>query len=101
MSQIEFFSGGAGEWDAFVAGRPDASVAHLYGWRRVVQRVYGHDCPYLATREGQNITGVLPLVDVRSLAFGRFLVSMPYLSAGGPIGDAAALPALSEAAQSL
>lgn len=90
----ELFQGDPLEWGSFLAGNPDATASHLYGWRRVIERVYQHDCPYLVAREHGRIAGVLPLVDVRSMAFGRFLVSMPFLNAGGPIGSPAAVEAL-------
>jgi serine/alanine adding enzyme len=95
------FTGAAPEWDAFVAAQPAGTASHLFAWKRVVEKVYQHDCPYLATYEGTALTGVLPLVDVRSLAFGRFLVSMPFLNAGGPLGSAPALTALSRSAVEL
>ena len=92
---VEPFAGPAEEWDAFVAGRAEATYCHLYGWRRVVESAYGHACPYLCARGADGrLAGVLPLVDVRSRGFGRFLVSMPYLSHGGPLGDAASVRAL-------
>ena len=92
--QAELFTGTADEWDAFVTSHPDATASHLYGWRRVIERTYQHDCPYLVARADGQIAGVLPLVDVRSIAFGRFLVSMPFLNRGGPIGTPAAVEAL-------
>ena len=94
LLQAELFRGDPQEWDDFVAGQADATASHLYGWRRVIERTYQHDCPYLVAREGGRIAAVLPLVDVRSIAFGRFLVSMPFLNAGGPIGTPAAVAAL-------
>ena len=92
--QTELFRGDPQEWDSFVAGDEHATASHLYGWRRVIERVYGHDCPYMVARENGRIAGVLPLVDVRSVAFGRYLVSMPFLNAGGPVGSPAAVEAL-------
>jgi serine/alanine adding enzyme len=92
--QTELFHGDPHEWDAFVAQDEHATASHLHGWRRIIERVYQHDCPYLVAREGSRIAGVLPLVDVRSIAFGRYLVSMPFLNAGGPIGSPAAVDAL-------
>ena len=50
---------------------------------------------------GNPSTGVLPLVDVRSVWFGRFLVSMPFLNAGGPLGSPEAVRSLSAAAVEL
>jgi serine/alanine adding enzyme len=101
MSGVSRFKGSATEWDEFVATQPSATASHLYGWKRVIERVYGHDCPYFVHGSGSGITGVLPLVNVRSLAFGRFLVSMPYLNAGGPLGDEESVRALQQAALEL
>ena len=96
--RVSRFDGDPAEWDAYVAAQPDATAAHLYAWKRVIERSYRHDCPYLIAHRGNAIAGVLPLVDVRSAAFGRFLVSMPYLNAGGPLGDPQACHALTAAA---
>ena len=55
----------------------------------------------VALREGDDagaVTGVLPLVDVRSVIFGRFLVSMPFVNYGGPLGSDDAVRALGAAA---
>lgn len=72
---------------------------HLSGWRDVIVEVHGHDCPYLATRGEQGeLTGALPLVRIASPIFGHFLVSMPFVSYGGPLGDPASVRALSRAA---
>jgi FemAB-related protein (PEP-CTERM system-associated) len=79
----------------------DWTPYHLHGWRSVVQDVFGHDCPYLGTR-GPNgdLRGVLPLVEVSSRLFGRYLVSMPFLNYGGPLGDPEAVASLAlEAAE--
>ena len=83
------------EWDAFVHRCADSRVYHLASWNRIIRRVHGQQCIYLAARNdcGQ-IQGVLPLVRVRSRIFGHFLVSMPFVSYGGPIGSDAAVRAL-------
>ncbi|HEY7877100.1 MAG TPA: GNAT family N-acetyltransferase, partial [Gemmatimonadaceae bacterium] len=43
-------------------------------------------------------SGILPLVRVRSRVFGHYLVSMPFLNYGGPLGDDDAVRALAGAA---
>lgn len=92
---VEEFAGPAAEWDAFAATRADATHAHRFGWKRVIEEVYGHRCPFLCARDGAGrLTGVLPLADVRARAFGRFLVSLPFISHGGPLGDADSVRAL-------
>jgi serine/alanine adding enzyme len=93
--RVELYSGTAAEWDAFVDRAPGATHCHRYGWRAVMERAFGHECVYLAARTRDGILdGVLPLVRVRSPVFGHFLVSMPFLNYGGPIGSDGAAQAL-------
>ena len=71
------------EWDQFVLNRRDASGYHLWGWRGVFERAFGHETVYLAAREHGRLVGVLPLVVFRSRVFGRFAVSLPFVNYGG------------------
>ena len=70
-------------WDAFVAGHPDGSAYHYAGWPRLIARAAGHEAVLLAAQDGTRIVGVLPLVVMRSVLFGRFVVSLPFLNEGG------------------
>jgi FemAB-related protein (PEP-CTERM system-associated) len=54
------------------------------GWLRVFRAGLGHT-PYCL--EGGQTRGSLPLAYVRSLLFGRFLTSLPYLNSGGVLAD--------------
>ena len=93
------FTGPADEWDEFARDCGGFSHFHLFRWKGVLERTFGHECLYLAARhEGGRLAGVLPLVRVKSLLFGHYLVSMPYLNYGGPLGEAGAVQALAEAA---
>lgn len=79
------------EWDEYVEDAPGATFSHLAGWRQVMEGVLGHECLYASARDPEGtLRGVLPLVSVRSRLFGRFLVSMPFLNYGGPLGTPAA-----------
>lgn len=74
-------------WDAFVAGDEEGTFCHLSGWRRIMSEVMGHECLLaIASDASRKWCGVLPLVRVKSAIFGHYLVSMPFLNAGGPIG---------------
>jgi FemAB-related protein (PEP-CTERM system-associated) len=57
------------------------------GWLRVFRDSLGHTAYCLEAVEGGETRGVLPLAYVRSLLFGRFLVSLPYLNTNGVIAD--------------
>ncbi len=77
-------------WDAFVEQHPDASVYHLSGWRAVIQKSFGHECPYLVAKRSGQVVGVMPLVRMQSRLFGHFMVSMPYFNYGGSLSYEAA-----------
>lgn len=85
----------AAEWDAFVRNRTDSTFCHLFGWRNIMEDVFGHATHYLVARDSSGrLAGVLPLVRVRSRLFGDFLVSMPFLNYGGPVGEPEAVAVL-------
>lgn len=89
------FRGSPAEWDEFVRRQAGWTHFHLYGWRSVFQRVFGHECFYLAARdEGGALAGILPLVRVRSLLFGHYLVSLPFVNYGGLLGSDEAIRGL-------
>jgi FemAB-related protein (PEP-CTERM system-associated) len=77
----------AADWDRFVAAHPQANGYHEWGWRNVVERTFGHECPYLIARRDESVAGVLPLVHIRSWLFGRSLTSLPFLNYGGVLAD--------------
>jgi len=90
------YQGSGDDWDAFVRSREGWTHFHLYGWKRVIEDVHGHECIYVAARDLSGaITAVLPLVRVRSPVFGHFLVSMPFLNYGGPLGTSSGTRAVS------
>ncbi len=99
---VERYTGGAAAWDGFVAGQPGGTHCHRLGWLDVIGRVHGHEILPLAARTADGVlAGVLPLVRVRSLLFGHYLVSVPYVNYGGPLGTDAAVRALADHATDL
>jgi FemAB-related protein (PEP-CTERM system-associated) len=77
----------AAEWDRFVERREDSTSYHLWGWRHVFERAFGHETCYLIARRDACVVGVLPLVKFRSRLFGRFMVSLPFVNYGGVLAD--------------
>jgi len=70
-------------WNAFVFGRPEGTFFHRAEWSDIVRESFGHRPHYLLAERAGTITGVLPLVEMRSLLFGRALVSTPFCVYGG------------------
>jgi len=71
------------QWDAFVESCPNATFFHLTGWKAVIETAFGHRGYYLFTTSADEITGVLPLVHIRSRLFGNALISTPFCTCGG------------------
>jgi len=74
-------------WDDFVMQAPDATLFHLSGWRRVIEKAFGHRTFYLVARRGSNVCGVLPLTQVKSFLFGNSLISNAFCVQGGIVAS--------------
>ncbi len=99
---VERYWGTPDAWDTFVRGCPGWTHFHLAGWRGIYEDVFEHECLYLAARDPSGgLAGVLPLVRVRSLVFGHYLVSQPFVNYGGPLGTPEAVRVLGDHAAAL
>jgi serine/alanine adding enzyme len=87
------------DWDASVEAFDDSSFCHLGAWEGIMKDVMGHETLYMTARDREGLChGLLPLVRVRSRLFGDYLLSMPFMSYGGPVGSRDAKKALAKAA---
>jgi FemAB-related protein (PEP-CTERM system-associated) len=91
MTRVVPWDGDTGRWNAVLERAPDATPYHFAEWHAVMTDTLGHEALYhVAVNDGGAWTGVLPLVRVRTPVLGHFLVSMPFLNAGGPAGEPSA-----------
>jgi FemAB-related protein (PEP-CTERM system-associated) len=74
-------------WDEYVMRHPLASNYHQSAWKAIIEQGSGHTTRYLLARQEDQIQGVLPLAVMKSLLFGRFLVSLPFVNYGGILTD--------------
>lgn len=89
-------------WDGFVAAHPAGGFFHRAGWAGAIARAFGHAPQYLYAEQDGAITGVLPLVRVRTRLFGHTLISNPFCVYGGALAaDAPTRQALHAAARDL
>jgi FemAB-related protein (PEP-CTERM system-associated) len=74
-------------WDEYVRNHPQGTFFHLIGWKAVVEKSFGHKACYLVAERHGRISGVFPLFSVKSMLFGRCMVSVPFATYGGILAD--------------
>jgi FemAB-related protein (PEP-CTERM system-associated) len=75
------------DWDGYVLKSQAACAYHRIGWKDVIEKSFGHQTYYLVAKENGKWVGILPLVSIKSLLFGRFIVSLPFFNYGGICAD--------------
>jgi FemAB-related protein (PEP-CTERM system-associated) len=85
----------APSWDRFVAAMPTGTFFHRATWADVLSRAFNHTSLHAFVERDGAITGVLPLVHVKTALFGNTLISSPFCVYGGPLAaDAESFAAL-------
>lgn len=75
------------KWRSYVAKHPHATLFHELAWRDLLSSAFKHRMHYVLAEHRGAVVGVLPLVEVRSMFFGRSLVSVPFGVYGGILAD--------------
>ena len=100
MSDVNVTSvdGAIAGWDALVASA-GGTLYHRDATLDAVAGTFRHRVYRLAAWRNQELIGILPLVRLKSLAFGDFLVSLPLFNYGGPVASdpAAVMPLMDRA----
>jgi len=87
---------------AYVRAHAQGTPFHFPAWIDAIETATGHAATMLAAERGGAIVGVLPLTAVRSMLFGKALVSSGFAVGGGVLADdGVAQAALVEAAWDL
>lgn len=74
-------------WDAYVARHPLATAYHRAQAVSIGATAFGLRTTYLTAFDDGSIVGVLPLVEQSSRIFGRYLISLPFVTYGGALAD--------------
>ncbi len=74
------------EWNEY-ALKNGASIYHDTRWKYLIKKVFGHESQHIMALEEGRVVGILPLVQLKSLLFGNYMVSMPYFNYGGVVAD--------------
>jgi FemAB-related protein (PEP-CTERM system-associated) len=83
----QFDSGMTEQWNRFVLEHSRASFFHLIGWKRVVEKTFGHEARYFYSERDGKITGIAPFFDFSNWLVGHCLVSLPLCAYGGIIAE--------------
>lgn len=87
MQIIPAAEAGKKKWDEFVNKHPEGSPFHLFSWHHAVAKTFRHKPFYYVATENENITGILPLFQLKSLLFGNIVSSVPFGAYGGILAD--------------
>jgi len=95
--KIEFLEKGHETlWDEYVLRNRQGTLYHLSGWRRAIEKAYGHRSYSLVAlrastdpsgKRRREIVGGLPLIHLRPFLFGNVLISLPFCDFAGIIAD--------------
>lgn len=77
-------------WNRYLDGSGSATVYQRFEWRELYRGVFRHPGHYLGAARGEGLTGVLPLIRLRTIRGERMLVSLPYVNYAGLCADDAA-----------
>ena len=91
--RIEAAASAPAGWDEYVARHPDATAYHRAQAVMIGKDAFGLTPLFITAYDGTTINGVLPLVAQSSRLFGRFLVSLPFVTYGGILAENGAIAA--------
>lgn len=78
-----FEAGVEKRWDRFVLEHPRASFFHLIGWKRIIEKTFGHEARYFYSECDGEITGIAPIFECSNWLIGRCFISIPLAAYGG------------------
>jgi FemAB-related protein (PEP-CTERM system-associated) len=74
---------------ANTGGTLHADLEHATRWLTILRAGLQHEPYAILVRSAGVVVGLLPLAFVRSLLFGRYLVSLPYINSAGVVAESA------------
>jgi serine/alanine adding enzyme len=75
------------EWQDYLNKKGVIHYAYDWRWSEIIKNVFGHTPYFLILKENKEIRGALPLVFIKSILFGKALISIPYMNGGGALAD--------------
>jgi CelD/BcsL family acetyltransferase involved in cellulose biosynthesis len=66
------------EWNDYVSSHPGATMYHTADWCRIVSEIGRYRPACLMSRDGGRVSGVLPVVEIRSRLTGNRMTALPF-----------------------
>jgi len=80
------------DWDAWVDTHPQASLYHRATCPLLIQEVFQHKPLFFEARDASgSLAGVLSIVRQKSLLFGDYATSLPFVNYGGALANSTAV----------
>lgn len=73
------------DWDELLLTNENASFFHTSGWAKVLHGSYGYTPLYFTSIEDGKLTGLIPMMEVKSILTGKRGVSLPFTDQCEPI----------------
>ncbi len=74
-------------WDKRLATHPRATFFHGAAWAKTLADAYGFRCRYITATSGDELRGLLPIIEARSWLRGTRGVSLPFTDECAPLAS--------------
>ena len=74
------------QWEDYVLRHPEATSYHRLFWKDIFCKTFGYEPFYLIARQGEKITGIMPLFKIPLLR-GALMSSIPFRDRAPPLAD--------------
>ncbi|HKI77818.1 MAG TPA: peptidoglycan bridge formation glycyltransferase FemA/FemB family protein [Ignavibacteriaceae bacterium] len=72
-------------WNEKITEHQDYTFFHTAEWTKLISETYGYNPVYHITKSHDKITGILPLMEVRSFLTGKRGISLPFSDFSNPL----------------
>ncbi|MEL0587526.1 MAG: FemAB family XrtA/PEP-CTERM system-associated protein [Candidatus Thiodiazotropha sp. (ex. Lucinoma kazani)] len=76
-------------WNQYLERHNNACFYQLLEWQTINSTFFGHKIYCITAEIDNKLVGVLPVVSIKSILFGRILSSMPFVNYGSSCSDSA------------
>jgi serine/alanine adding enzyme len=74
-------------WNKYAAQHRQSTYCHRWEWQDIFRKSFKAKPYYYLAESNNKIVGIFPVIYMKSLLFGRYMISLPWLDYGGPVAD--------------